>query len=192
MQSRGCEIPAAQAAQRRSSSAARELTKLPAGLDDRAQRPEVGRGRRGLVSGQAGTTCPHLSRTDAAASPPFPPGTPSVCSARRKEPCGMQSRADARRSRAGGFGGSGVPLRERLVATPPGLEPGQTGPKPVVLPLHHGVSRLRVEGHERKRADTIAGNRPISSREAARAIDMSGPRADIAVDMLQPQPGTVS
>ena len=26
------------------------------------------------------------------------------------------------------------------MATPPGFEPGLTGPKPVVLPLHHGVA----------------------------------------------------
>ena len=35
------------------------------------------------------------------------------------------------------------------MATPPGFEPGLTGPKPVVLPLHHGVARYgTVTNHD--------------------------------------------
>ena len=30
------------------------------------------------------------------------------------------------------------------MATPPGLEPRLSGPKPLVLPLHHGVAYVRA------------------------------------------------
>ena len=33
-----------------------------------------------------------------------------------------------------------APAGPKKLATPLGLEPGLTGPKPVVLPLHHGVA----------------------------------------------------
>ena len=49
--------------------------------------------------------------------------------------------------------GSGSRLH-RKVATPPGFEPGLTGPKPVVLPLHHEVA----EGSGRLPKQTVAKN----------------------------------
>lgn len=42
------------------------------------------------------------------------------------------------------------------MATPPGFEPGLTGPEPVVLPLHHGVV-LR-----KKRIQLLCFHKPVS------------------------------
>lgn len=39
------------------------------------------------------------------------------------------------------------------LATPPGFEPGLNGPKPLVLPLHHGVVRRGIKYHQ---AESIA------------------------------------
>ena len=44
--------------------------------------------------------------------------------------------------------GANIKYHEELIAkkmaTPPGFEPRLTGPKPVVLPLHHGVAQKTV------------------------------------------------
>ena len=46
--------------------------------------------------------------------------------------------------------GANIKYHEELIAkkmaTPPGFEPRLTGPKPVVLPLHHGVAHQHSVG----------------------------------------------
>ena len=48
------------------------------------------------------------------------------------------------------------------MATPPGFEPGLNGPKPLVLPLHHGVAADYIKYHHARRiAKLFGGENPF-------------------------------
>ena len=58
------------------------------------------------------------------------------------------------------------------MATPPGFEPGLNGPKPLVLPLHHGVAAGYIKYHRARRiAKIFGGENPFFTVRRSRAAD---------------------